>query len=208
MSFRILHSKVRLFRPSFLVGRENRRVGPFWLFPQLGNNFIQLRVDRLRFIDGKRTHHSQTAFLNLETARQNHDGQDKTEDHEQRTLQKLNPGRRHHSCRQHDDDHRRANNQDTHPLWKAKQRLDQDTRTNHLGNQIENTHRQGADSSGKLEPWRLKLRIQCIREGELTQPLHRLGNHKQGDNPTRKKTDGVEKAIVTVECNHPTDPEE
>src|SRR6185436_1656149 len=53
----------------------------------------------------------------------------------------------------------------------------------------------------------VELRIQRIGERVLPQPLDRLGDDEQRDDPTSEIADRVEKSIVPIERDHPADAE-
>ncbi len=57
-------------------------------------------------------------------------------------------------------------------------------------------------------PRLLEAAVQGIGKGEFPQSFHRFRDDKQGDDPARQVTDGIEKAVVAVEGDHAADAEE
>ena len=87
----------------------------------------------------------------FETSIQNHQCQDRAEDDQQRALDELHPGRAHHAGGHDDQNHDDADQEDSHPVIEAEQRLHENSGTDHLRDQIKDTHRERADSGGEFD---------------------------------------------------------
>ncbi len=81
-------------------------------------------------------------------------------------------------------------------MGQSEQWCHQHPGADHLRNQVKERNGQRTDGGHQLNTLGIKLGVQRVREGVLTQTFHRLGHHKQGNDPTGKITDGIEESIV------------
>ena len=62
--------------------------------------------------------------------------------------------------------------------------------------------------AASLMPRELKRAVERVGERELAEPLHRLGDDEQRDDPAGQVADRVQEAVVAVEGDHAADAEE
>ena len=92
-------------------------------------------------------------------------------------------------------------------VGKPEQRLHQRAGADHLRNQVENADDERADGGGQLDAAAVELGVEGVGEGEFAQALERLGDDKQRDHPSAKKSDGIKKSVVPVKRDHPANAE-
>ena len=93
-------------------------------------------------------------------------------------------------------------------MRQTQERLHQHAGADHLRNQIEHAHGQRAHARGQLDAARIETGVERIGKRELAQPLHRLRDHEQRDDPARQVADRVQKPVVAIEGDHPADAQE
>ena len=62
--------------------------------------------------------------------------------------------------------------------------------------------------AASLMPRRVEAGVERVGERELAEPLHRLGDDEQRDDPAGEVADRVQEAVVAVEGDHAADAEE
>ena len=150
----------------------------------------------------------QLAGVDFQTTIQNQQSQNSAEQDQQRSLDELHVGGAHHAGRGDDQRHDHTDQDDTGPVGKAEQRLDQGSRPHHLRNQVEDADDQRADPRRQGDRARLKLAVQRVGKRVLAESLQRLCDDKQRDDPARQKADRVQEPVIAVERDHPADAEE
>ena len=110
----------------------------------------------------------------------------------------LHPGGRRHAAEQHINHHQAANDNHSDPILETEQQLDQLTRTDHLRDQIESHHDQGAGSSKYTHRGLCKAVSSDVGEGEATQITQALRHQKRQNRPAHQKSDRVDQAIESA----------
>ncbi len=117
---------------------------------------------------------------------------------QQHRLDDLHPRRCGHATEQHVDHHQHADQGDRHPVVQAEQQLDQRTGADHLCDQIEQHHYQGARSRKTTDRGRREAVAGHVGEGVLAEVAQPFGHQEGQDGPTDQKADRVDQAVVAV----------
>ncbi len=114
---------------------------------------------------------------------------------QQAGLDNLHPGGRLHAAEGDVDDHQDADDDDRIEVIEAEEELDQLSRADHLGDQVERDHDEG---SGRGEDADLRL-VEAeggnVREGEAAEIAQTLGDQEQHDRPADEEADRIDQAV-------------
>ena len=141
--------------------------------------------------------------------------------HEQARLDHLHPGGAAHAADGDVEDHQRADDHDRHVLRlalghpeegpglaDAQQQRDQRAGADHLGDEVEDRHRDGRDTGGHPDRALAHPERQHVAHRVAAGVAHQLGDQQQGDQPRDQEADRVEEAVVPEQRDQPGDAEE
>jgi hypothetical protein len=132
--------------------------------------------------------------------------------HQQDRLDDLHPGGALHAAHDHVDDHEDADADDRQRLGRlagqAEEQGDERARADHLGEQVEDRHRDGGDPGGGAHRLRAHPEGQHVGHGELAGVAHQLGDQQQRHQPGDQEADRVQEAVVAAERDDPGDAQE
>ncbi|NCL77824.1 hypothetical protein AIIKEEIJ_05320 [Rhodococcus sp. YH1] len=131
---------------------------------------------------------------------------------EQHGLDHLHVGGALHAADEHVHDHQDADHGDDDALAElavdVEQQRDEATRTGHLGEQVEQRHREGGQRGGHTHRTLLEPEAQDIGHGEPAGVAQQFGDEQQGDEPGDEEADGVQESVVAVDGDGAGDAEE
>ncbi len=127
---------------------------------------------------------------------------------QQAGLDDLHPGGRGHAAEEHVDHHQRADDDHRHPVLEAEQQLDELAGADHLRDQVEGDHDQGARGREGADRGLLEAVGGHVGEGELAEVAQAL-RHQEGDHrPADQEADRVDQAVVAARHHRRRDTEE
>ena len=131
---------------------------------------------------------------------------------EQRRLDDLHPRGALHAAHQHVQDHEPPDDGDDQALARlvgdAEQERDEPARTRHLGQQVEEHHRERGQRGGQPDRPLLQAERQHVGHGELAGVAQQLGDEQQRHEPGDEEADGVQEAVVPVDGDRARDAQE
>ncbi len=132
--------------------------------------------------------------------------------HQQDRLDDLDPGGALHAADGDVEDHQHADADDRQRLeglgLHVEEQCHECTCAHHLREQVEDRDDDRRGGRGSAHRALLHPVGQLVRHRVATGVAQQLGNEQEGDQPGHQEADGVEEAVVPVECDQPGDAEE
>ena len=131
---------------------------------------------------------------------------------EEHRLDHLHVGRALHAADQHVHDHEHTDDGDDDRLprlaFDVEQQRDETTRTGHLGQQVEQRHREGGQRRGHTHWPLIEPEAQHVGHRETAGVAQEFGDEQQRDEPRDQEADRVEEAVVAVDSDGARDTQE
>jgi hypothetical protein len=140
--------------------------------------------------------------------RQHHAGQERRAQEQEHRLDDLHPGGRDHPAEQHVEQHDAADDQDRRAIRQTEQEVDEPAGADHLRDQVEADHGQGAAGGGDAHRPLAQAIGQDVGEGEAAEVAQRLGDEERDDRPADQPADRVDQAVEARHRHQPGDAEE
>ena len=174
-----------------------------------GKAVLQTRVEEVGLaglLDGGAEH---LGDVEVEVQQHQEGDQDRAR-HQQHGLHDLHPGGALHAADSHVEDHQQPD-ADDHPVLRAfvghaEQQGDEGTRTDHLGQQVEDRDHDGRRRGGGPHRRLLHPVRQLVGHREATGVAKQLGDEEQRDQPGHEESDRVEEAVVPESAMAPEMP--
>src|SRR5690606_10199272 len=131
---------------------------------------------------------------------------------EQGGFDDLDPGGAAHAADEHVEDHYNADGGDDGVLrgftFDTEQQVDEAARSGHLGQQVEEGHRQGGEGCGGADGPLPHAEGQHVTHGEFGGVPHQFGDEQQRYEPGDEESDRVQESVVAVDGDGTADAEE